>query len=87
VSSPVLMNWSGSGSVKKGMRVTYMLYAMGRSETLWGSDWAEFKLERWLEKDEAENSQWNSMGRDAYTYPVLQARQRICLGKRWRSCK
>jgi len=68
------MNWSGSGSVKKGMRVTYMPYAMGRSETLWGSDWAEFKLERWLEKDEAENSQWKSMGRDAYTYPVFQAR-------------
>ena len=28
--------------VKRGMRVTYHVYAMGRSERLWGSDWAEF---------------------------------------------
>jgi len=67
--------------VKKGMRVTYMPYAMGRLETLWGSDWAEFKPERWLEKDEAENSHWRFVGRDAYTYPVFQAGPRICLGK------
>jgi cytochrome P450 len=67
--------------VKKGMRVTYMPYAMGRLETLWGSDWAEFKPERWLERDEAENRQWRFVGRDAYTYPVFQAGPRICLGK------
>jgi len=67
--------------VKKGMRVTYIPYAMGRLETLWGSDWAEFKPERWLEKDEAENSHWRFVGRDAYTYPVFQAGPRICLGK------
>jgi cytochrome P450 len=67
--------------VKKGMRVTYMPYAMGRLETLWGSDWAEFKPERWLERDEAENRQWRFVGRDAYTYPVFQAGTRICLGK------
>jgi cytochrome P450 len=67
--------------VKKGMRVTYMPYAMGRLETLWGCEWAEFKPERWLEKDEAENSEWRFMGRDAYTYPVFQAGPRICLGK------
>jgi cytochrome P450 len=67
--------------VKKGMRVAYIPYAMGRLETLWGSDWAEFKPERWLEKDEAENSHWRFVGRDAYTYPVFQAGPRICLGK------
>ncbi|XP_062149599.1 cytochrome P450 94A2-like [Alnus glutinosa] len=67
--------------VKKGMRVTYIPYAMGRLETLWGSDWAEFKPERWLEKDEADNSHWRFVGRDAYTYPVFQAGPRICLGK------
>jgi cytochrome P450 len=67
--------------VKKGMRVAYITYAMGRSEKLWGSDWAEFKPERWLEKDEAENSHWRFVGRDAYTYPVFQAGPRICLGK------
>ncbi|KAB1208881.1 Cytochrome P450 94A2 [Morella rubra] len=66
--------------VKKGTRVTYHIYAMGRSETLWGSDWAEFKPERWLEKDEGEKH-WKFLGRDAYTYPVFQAGPRICLGK------
>ncbi|KAE7997751.1 hypothetical protein FH972_002355 [Carpinus fangiana] len=67
--------------VKKGMRVTYIPYAMGRSEALWGKDWAEFKPERWLERDEAENRHWRFVGRDAYTYPVFQAGPRICLGK------
>jgi cytochrome P450 len=67
--------------VKKGMSVTYIPYATGRLETLWGSDWAEFKPEWWLEKEEAENRRWRFVGRDAYTYPVFQARPRICLGK------
>jgi cytochrome P450 len=67
--------------VKKGMTVSYLPYAMGRLETLWGSDWAEFKPERWLEKEEAENKQWRFVGRDAYTYPVFHAGPRICLGK------
>ncbi|XVE72989.1 hypothetical protein DITRI_Ditri11bG0082200 [Diplodiscus trichospermus] len=65
--------------VKKGMVVTYHPYAMGRMEKLWGSDWADFKPERWLEKDEA--GKWSFVGRDPYTYPVFQAGPRICLGK------
>ncbi|KAG7989504.1 hypothetical protein I3843_03G242200 [Carya illinoinensis] len=67
--------------VKKGMRVTYHQYAMGRMETLWGSDWAEFKPEGWLEKSEEEEQHWRFVGRDAYTYTVFQAGPRICLGK------
>ncbi|KAG6662678.1 cytochrome P450 94A2-like [Carya illinoinensis] len=66
--------------VKKGMMVTYHIYAMGRSEVLWGSDWAVFKPERWLERDEMDK-QWRFVGRDPYTYPVFQAGPRICLGK------
>ncbi|XVF21637.1 hypothetical protein REPUB_Repub12eG0107700 [Reevesia pubescens] len=65
--------------VKKGMAVTYHPYAMGRMEKIWGSDWAEFKPERWLEKDEA--GKWGFVGRDPYTYPVFHAGPRICLGK------
>ncbi|XP_054809932.1 cytochrome P450 94A1-like [Prosopis cineraria] len=70
-------------SVKKGMRVTYHVYAMGRMEKLWGSDWAEYKPERWLERDgNGEDSEkWRYVGRDAYSYPVFQAGPRICLGK------
>ena len=66
--------------VRKGTRVTYHPYAMGRIEDVWGSDWAEFKPERWLEKDGL-SGMWNFIGKDSYTYPVFQAGPRICLGK------
>ncbi|XP_021280624.1 cytochrome P450 94A2-like [Herrania umbratica] len=65
--------------VKKGTLMTYHPYAMGRMEKIWGSDWADFKPERWLERDEA--GKWSFVGRDPYTYPVFQAGPRICLGK------
>lgn len=66
--------------VKKGTRVSYHPYAMGRSEQIWGKDWAEFKPERWLNKDEVTGN-WMFVSKDAYTYPVFQAGPRICLGK------
>ncbi|NP_001312814.1 cytochrome P450 94A1-like [Nicotiana tabacum] len=66
--------------VKKGTRVTYHPYAMGRVEKVWGEDWAEFKPERWLDKDEVTGN-WTFVPKDAYTYPVFQAGPRICLGK------
>ncbi|PIA45259.1 hypothetical protein AQUCO_01700652v1 [Aquilegia coerulea] len=66
--------------VKKGMRVTYHPYSMGRMENLWGQDWADFKPERWLKMDEIEGK-WNFVAKDPYTYPVFQAGPRICLGK------
>ncbi|XP_044502009.1 cytochrome P450 94A2-like [Mangifera indica] len=65
--------------VKKGMRVSYIPYAMGRMEKLWGADWAEFRPERWLKR--VEDGKWSFEGRDPYTYPVFQAGPRICLGK------
>ncbi|KAG4913209.1 hypothetical protein AAZX31_19G148200 [Glycine max] len=65
--------------VKKGTLVTYHVYAMGRMESIWGEDWAEFKPERWLEK--VETGKWKFVGRDSFTYPVFQAGPRICLGK------
>nr|XP_004242690.1 cytochrome P450 94A1-like [Solanum lycopersicum] len=66
--------------VKKGMRVTYHPYAMGRSEEIWGKDWAEFKPERWLNKDEMTGN-WMFVGKDPFAYPVFQAGPRVCLGK------
>ncbi|KAK6937834.1 Cytochrome P450 [Dillenia turbinata] len=66
--------------VKKGNRVTYHPYAMGRLEKLWGTDWAEFKPERWLQRDPV-SGKWSFVGRDVYTYPVFQAGPRVCLGK------
>ncbi|KAI7992832.1 Cytochrome P450 94A2 [Camellia lanceoleosa] len=67
--------------IKKGTRVAYHPYAMGRSEKLWGSDWAEFRPERWLEMRDAAAGKWSFVARDPYTYPVFQAGPRICLGK------
>lgn len=66
--------------VKKGWRVAYHIYAMGRSEKIWGPDWAEFRPERWLSWDEVEGK-WRFEGVDAFTYPVFQAGPRVCLGK------
>ncbi|KAK3041502.1 hypothetical protein RJ639_000121 [Escallonia herrerae] len=60
--------------VRKGTRVTYHPYAMGRMENIWGSDCLEFKPERWLE---------NGVFRPKcpFKYPVFQAGLRVCLGK------
>ncbi|KAL1351622.1 hypothetical protein HN51_015513 [Arachis hypogaea] len=66
-------------AVKKGTVVTYHVYAMGRMESLWGGDWAEFRPERWLER--VEGDKWRFVARDSFSYPVFQAGPRICLGK------
>ncbi|KAK4789274.1 hypothetical protein SAY86_020593 [Trapa natans] len=66
-------------AIKKGTRITYHSYAMGRSEKIWGADWAEFRPERWLEKVASEK--WAFVGKDPFTYPVFQAGPRICLGR------
>lgn len=60
--------------VKRGTRVTYHPYAMGRIEDIWGPDCLEYKPERWLKNGIffAENP---------YKYPVFQAGLRVCLGK------
>ncbi|KAI3517152.1 hypothetical protein L1887_16360 [Cichorium endivia] len=60
--------------VKKGTRVTFHPYAMGRMETIWGKDCKEFKPERWLK-----NGIFNQ--ESPFKYPVFQAGFRACLGK------
>ncbi|KAK6940710.1 Cytochrome P450 [Dillenia turbinata] len=72
--------WPDGTVVKKGNWVAYHPYAMGRLEKLWGTDWAEFKPERWLQRDSV-SQKWSFEGRDVYTYPVFQAGPRVCLGK------
>ncbi|KAK3407202.1 hypothetical protein EUGRSUZ_K03294 [Eucalyptus grandis] len=67
--------------LKKGMRVTYHLYAMGRLEQLWGKDWPEFRPERWLRGAEDGSEKWEFINRDPFAYPVFQAGPRVCLGK------
>lgn len=60
--------------VRKGTRVTYHPYAMGRMENIWGSDCLEFKPERWL-RDVV------FVPECPFKYPVFQAGLRVCLGK------
>ncbi|EPS70135.1 hypothetical protein M569_04626, partial [Genlisea aurea] len=66
--------------VKKGMRIAYHPYAMGRVEKIWGKDWPEFRPERWLQNS-PDSGRLTFVNRDPYTYPVFQAGPRICLGK------
>ncbi|XP_056168911.1 cytochrome P450 94C1-like [Syzygium oleosum] len=61
--------------VKKGTRVTYHPYAMGRMERLWGSNCLEFRPRRWLTRDGVFTPE------SPYKYPVFQAGVRVCLGK------
>ncbi|GFP97063.1 cytochrome p450 94c1 [Phtheirospermum japonicum] len=60
--------------VKKGTRVTYHPYAMGRMEEVWGPDCLEFKPERWLRDGVFFNE-------SPFKFPVFQAGLRVCLGK------
>ncbi|GMI80907.1 cytochrome P450, family 94, subfamily C, polypeptide 1 [Hibiscus trionum] len=61
--------------LKRGTRVTYHPYAMGRMEEIWGSDCLEFKPERWLKHDGVFSPE------NPFKYPVFQAGFRVCLGK------
>ncbi|KAL2533564.1 Cytochrome [Abeliophyllum distichum] len=61
-------------TVKKGTRVTYHPYAMGRIEELWGTDCLQFKPERWLRDG-------IFFQENPFKFPVFQAGIRVCLGK------
>lgn len=68
--------------VKKGTRIIYHPYAMGRVEGVWGSDWPKFRPDRWLDGvDQGGSGKWRFVNKDQYTYPVFQAGPRVCLGK------
>ncbi|KAJ8753980.1 hypothetical protein K2173_001878 [Erythroxylum novogranatense] len=60
--------------IKKGTRVTYHPYAMGRMEQIWGPDCLEFKPDRWLRDG-------SFFPENPFKYPVFQAGFRVCLGK------
>lgn len=60
--------------VKKGTRVTYHPYAMGRMREIWGQNCLEFNPERWLKNGVF-------LPENPYKYPVFQAGFRVCLGK------
>ncbi|XP_040244487.2 cytochrome P450 CYP94D108-like [Aegilops tauschii subsp. strangulata] len=61
--------------VGAGWSITYNAYAMGRLATIWGTDCAEFKPERWLDDDGAFRPV------SPFLYTVFHAGPRTCLGK------
>lgn len=63
--------------VRKGDRVTYFPYGMGRMERLWGKDWEEFRPWRWMAGDNRKEV----VPVSPYKFSVFQAGPRVCLGK------
>ncbi|XP_024013763.1 LOW QUALITY PROTEIN: cytochrome P450 94B3 [Eutrema salsugineum] len=66
--------------VKKGDKVTYFPYGMGRMEKLWGKDWEEFKPNRWFES-EPEGTRPVLKPVSPYKFPIFQAGPRVCVAK------
>ncbi|KAJ6837285.1 putative cytochrome P450 94B3 [Iris pallida] len=66
--------------VRKGDRVTYFPYGMGRMESIWGKDWMEFRPGRWISVEEGGEGK-ELLRVSPYKYPVFQAGPRVCLGK------
>ncbi|PHT63508.1 hypothetical protein T459_32659 [Capsicum annuum] len=75
--------WPDGTKMKKGTSIIYHIFAMGRSQELWGSDWADFRPEKWLERRSGTSNggDWNFITKDPFTYPVFQVGPRTCLGK------
>ncbi|KAL3613769.1 hypothetical protein CASFOL_041843 [Castilleja foliolosa] len=61
--------------LRKGTKVVYAIYAMGRMESIWGKDCDEFKPERWLGSD------GRFMSESAYKFTAFNGGPRLCLGK------
>ncbi|KAL2509772.1 Cytochrome [Forsythia ovata] len=62
--------------VKKGTKVVYAIYAMGRMEEIWGKDCREFKPERWLKDG-------RFMSESAYKFTAFQWWPSVVLGQRF----
>lgn len=65
--------------VRKGDRVTYFPYGMGRMKGLWGEDCGEFKPQRWFCDEESVNGVLKCV--NPYKFAVFQAGPRVCLGR------
>ncbi|XP_037496244.1 cytochrome P450 86B1 [Jatropha curcas] len=60
--------------LKKGTKVIYAIYTMGRMEAIWGKDCREFKPERWLKDG-------RFISESAYKFTAFNGGPRLCLGK------
>ncbi|KAG7593034.1 Cytochrome P450 [Arabidopsis thaliana x Arabidopsis arenosa] len=62
--------------VKKGARIHYSVYSMGRIESIWGKDWEDFKPERWIKEGRIVSG-------DQFKYVVFNGGPRLCVGKKF----
>ncbi|XP_061991039.1 cytochrome P450 86B1 [Rosa rugosa] len=62
--------------LKKGTKVIYAIYSMGRMESIWGKDCREYKPERWLNPKDG-----RFMSESAYKFTAFNGGPRLCLGK------
>ncbi|CAA7391098.1 unnamed protein product [Spirodela intermedia] len=60
--------------LKKGTKVVYAIYTMGRMESIWGKDCREFKPERWIRDGRFASE-------SAYKFTAFNGGPRLCLGK------
>ncbi|KAG1355232.1 cytochrome P450 86B1 [Cocos nucifera] len=60
--------------LKKGTKVIYAIYSMGRMESIWGKDCRDYKPERWLKDG-------RFMSESAYKFTAFNGGPRLCLGK------
>ncbi|KAG2537365.1 cytochrome P450 86B1-like [Panicum virgatum] len=60
--------------LRKGTKVIYAMYTMGRMESIWGDDCREYRPERWLRDG-------RFTGESAYKFTAFNGGPRLCLGK------
>lgn len=60
--------------LKKGTKIIYAIYSMGRMEAIWGKDCREYNPERWLRDG-------RFMSESAYKFTAFNGGPRLCLGK------
>ncbi|VVB17876.1 unnamed protein product [Arabis nemorensis] len=67
--------------VRRGDKVTYFPYGMGRMEKVWGQDWDEFKPDRWFEEEPNYGTKPVLKSVSSFKFPVFQAGPRVCIGR------
>ncbi|KAG9158311.1 hypothetical protein Leryth_000440 [Lithospermum erythrorhizon] len=60
--------------LKKGTKIVYSIYTMGRMEAIWGKDSGEYKPERWVRDG-------RFISESAYKFTAFNGGPRLCLGK------
>ena len=65
-------------AVRRGWRVQYEIYGMGRMTRVWGPDARQFKPERWISLDDGTPQ---LRVESPFKFPAFNAGPRLCLGR------